>query len=142
MPEYWAWKAMKQRCYNPKHPKFKDYGKRGIVVCRRWRESFEDFFADMGPRPPGHQLERSNNDGDYKPRNCKWATRSQQQRNTRRGRWTVIDGRKNHVRGHARARGIPESTFRVSLFGRKGNAEACRRYRERQREHHNASKAT
>lgn len=143
MPEYWAWKNMRARCYNRNHPKFVDYGKRGISVCRRWRESFESFFADMGPRPKGRKgrtskytLERLDNDGNYTPRNCVWATRSQQQRNTRLGRWVVIDGRRNHIRGHARSRGVPESTFRVSLFGRdaKANAEACRRYRERKKE--------
>jgi hypothetical protein len=68
-------------CENPKHMHFGRYGGRGISVCDRWRRSFADFVADMGPRPDGHTLDRVNNDGNYEPDNCRWATRKQQSNN-------------------------------------------------------------
>lgn len=79
---YVSWDAMLQRCTNVKHHKWKDYGGRGIRVCRRWHK-FENFLADMGERPVGKTLDRKNNDGNYCKGNCRWATRSEQQRNKR-----------------------------------------------------------
>jgi hypothetical protein len=86
-PEYWVWSIMKDRCLNANNAKFKDYGGRGIKVCDRWLgdDGFTNFIADMGRRPsPEHSIDRIENDGNYEPGNCRWATRSQQQRNTRR----------------------------------------------------------
>lgn len=81
-PEYRAWWQMKQRCYNPRNERFHRYGGRGITVCPEWIRSFEAFFADMGKRPTrDHSIDRINNDAGYAPGNCRWATRSQQQRN-------------------------------------------------------------
>jgi hypothetical protein len=76
---------MKTRCSNPRNPAFMDYGGRGIEVCPRWEVSFEAFLADMGPRTsPAHSIDRKNNDGNYEPGNCRWATASEQARNRRR----------------------------------------------------------
>lgn len=76
---------MVQRCHNPKHPKFATYGGRGILVCERWRESFETFLADVGPRPsPKHSIDRHPDpNGNYEPGNVRWATQKQQMRSTR-----------------------------------------------------------
>lgn len=82
-PEYQAWSSMRQRCLNPNNPQYCDYGGRGISICERW-EVFETFLEDMGKRPAGLSIERKNNDGNYEPSNCVWATRTKQNRNTRR----------------------------------------------------------
>jgi hypothetical protein len=82
--EYITWVHMKQRCFNSKHKRYADYGGRGITVCEGWL-SFENFISDMGNSPSGkHTLERIDNDGIYEKSNCKWATMSEQSRNTRK----------------------------------------------------------
>jgi hypothetical protein len=84
-PEYNSWVGMKGRCLNEHGPDFRLYGGRGIAVCERWRDSFEAFYTDMGPRPsPMHSIDRfPNNDGHYEPGNCRWATPREQRLNQR-----------------------------------------------------------
>lgn len=105
---------MKQRCYNPKKPCFLRYGGRGITVCSRWLESFENFLADMGPRPVGTSLDRINNGGNYEPGNCRWATAKEQQRNTRYNVKITVGGITKSVTEWSELNNIP----RAAIFQR------------------------
>ena len=92
-PEYNTHQLMKRRCYEKTNEHYKYYGSRGIKVCDRWLESFENFYEDMGPKPSKkHSLDRIDNDGDYCPENCKWSTHTQQTNNTRKNVFVEIDG--------------------------------------------------
>ncbi|HRH15739.1 MAG TPA: hypothetical protein PK225_15490, partial [Azonexus sp.] len=85
--EYRAWLNMKCRCYNRLSTGYQMYGGRGIKVCAKWRFSFDAFYADVGPAPsPKHSIDRIDTNGSYRPGNVRWATRSVQNKNTRRSR--------------------------------------------------------
>jgi hypothetical protein len=88
---YWRWRAMIQRCTNPKNSQWTSYGGRGIAVCERWR-TFENFYADMGDPPPGMSLDRIDVNGNYEPSNCRWATFSRQARNLRKTPMLTFNG--------------------------------------------------
>ena len=91
-PTYYTWQSMHSRCYRPSNPNFHSYGGRGISVCDRWHV-FEHFLQDMGERPPGCTLDRfPDQNGDYRPDNCRWATAKQQGRNTRQNRYIEAFG--------------------------------------------------
>lgn len=91
-PEFSTWDGMKSRCYNKNVTHYSKYGGRGIKVCQRWLESFENFYADMGQKPSGdHSIERRDNDGDYSPDNCIWATAREQALNRKTNVYLTIN---------------------------------------------------
>ena len=93
LAEYNAWTGMHERCDRPESPGFKNYGGRGIKICPEWQDSFEAFYRDLGSKPtPQHSIDRIDNDKGYSKENCRWATRSEQQRNTRTNRLLTING--------------------------------------------------
>lgn len=84
-PEYNVWHHMIQRCNNHNNNRYEDWGGRGIKICDKWVDDFEAFYADMGKRPSAnHSIDRINNDGDYEPGNCRWATPKEQSSNRRK----------------------------------------------------------
>lgn len=96
--EYISWASMLWRCRNPASAAYAGYGGRGIKVCDRWRRSFTAFLEDMGERPgPGCSIDRIDNDGDYTPDNCRWATAKEQARNRRPTFWITIQGEKKSL---------------------------------------------
>ena len=108
--EFNSWRSMLERCSNKNNKQYKDYGGRGISVCARWQNSFENFYADMGPCPEGLTLERNDTNGNYEPSNCRWATRLEQSRNRRCA--LLYDGKT--LKDLAKETGIPYGT----LYGR------------------------
>jgi len=110
-PEYRAWGDMKQRCQRPSHASYKNYGGRGITVCDRW-QTFENFFADMGERPTQqHSIDRRDNNGNYTPENCRWATRDEQMSNLRKTRLITFNGETLHMAEWARRTGIKSANI-------------------------------
>jgi hypothetical protein len=92
-PTYVTWHSMKQRCRDKNHSAYFKYGGRGITFCDRWL-NFNNFLCDMGERPTGKTLDRINNNGNYEPTNCKWSTKKEQARNTRKNRYIDFNGKK------------------------------------------------
>lgn len=114
--EYAAWQAMKNRC-DPRHVFYRHYGGRGITICARWLESFENFLADVGPRPsPAHSLDRINNDGNYEPSNVRWATQTEQVRNRRGMKLYEFKGERLVLPEIAARTGVPCDRLRQRII--------------------------
>jgi hypothetical protein len=136
-PEFNIWKGMKYRCSHAGGKYFKNYGGRGISVCERWATSFANFLEDMGKRPSiSHTIERANNDGNYEPGNCRWATRAEQALNTRRvldlrgkifGRLTVIERADRRLWKCLCLCGTVKLVHSSDLGGHKTTSCGCRR---------------
>lgn len=128
MPEHNSWVHIIQRCTNPKNHKYPSYGGRGVTVCDRWRHSFPNFFQDMGPRPSKHHsIDRINNDGNYEPENCRWASPLQQSRNSTNPRAVVRSDGKIY-------RSLTDAANELGVKARdisdtcRGRHKTCRRY--------------
>lgn len=111
---YKSWNGMIQRCHGDKGSKHPRYGGRGIYVCERWR-IFENFLEDMRECPEDHTIDRIDNDGNYTPENCRWATKKQQANNTKDTIWIEL-GRETHTLSQwSEMTGIPSLTFLARL---------------------------
>lgn len=116
LPEYSTWKSIRRRCLVETSKDYKDYGGRGIKICDTWIESFENFYADMGPRPsPNHSIDRENNNGNYEPGNCRWTTAEEQALNKRTTRYVIYHGESIPMVQLARTHGINYSRLKYLL---------------------------
>ena len=113
-PTYQSWADMKSRCTNDNTKSYKDYGGRGITYDLRWN-AFENFLSDMGERPKGTTLDRTNNEGNYEPSNCKWATKKEQANNRRTSKYITWDGKTQTVSQWENELKISGGTLRVRL---------------------------
>lgn len=114
---YTAWVNMRERCSNPMSTSFKTHGARGITVCDSWSQSFERFLSDMGERPSSkHSLDRyPNNDGNYEPGNCRWATSKEQNRNKRSNAYITHDGKTKTIAEWAEISGVQRYTLKARI---------------------------
>jgi hypothetical protein len=113
-PEYRVWSGMRNRCNNVNEPCYHRYGGRGIKICERWSD-FDSFFADMGARPEGASLERIDNDKDYSPENCRWATVTEQANNRRTSRLLEYKGQTYTLAQLSRLCGIATCSINYRL---------------------------
>lgn len=114
--EYNTWLGLRARCKNVAAPQYEHYGGRGIKVCKRWDDSFKAFLADMGPRPSAkHSIDRIDNDGDYEPGNCRWATVSEQRNNMSSNAPITLGERTMNVTDWARELRLNRTTIMARL---------------------------
>jgi len=121
-----VWRTMHNRCYSESQKCFKDYGARGIAVDPRWHGSqgFKQFLADMGEPLEGQTIERINNDGNYGPDNCRWATRTEQARNKRNNRWLTANGETKTLKDWAASLGCAPAAILYRLRSGMSEQEA------------------
>ena len=112
---YYIWWAMYERCYRKKNNNYKHYGARGIKVCKKWYK-FENFYEDMGDIPKGKTLDRIDNNSNYCPNNCRWATRKEQQNNTSRNHFITYKGETKTMAQWADKFGIQYNIFRSRIY--------------------------
>lgn len=130
-PAYRCWVAMIQRCCNPNNEDFHHYGGRGIVVCQRWKDSFFAFAEDMGNRPsPEHKIERIDNDGNYTPENCRWATQLEQTNNKRTNHKITHDGQTRTIAEWSRIIGVGQKTICQRLLRGDSDSDSLRPIRQ------------
>lgn len=110
-PTYRTWSNMMSRCFNPYVSSFSIYGGRGITVCERWKNSFENFLEDMGEKPKGKSIERIDSNGNYEPGNCRWATAKEQSNNTSRNVFLTFNGKTQTIAQWAEEIGMSKSTL-------------------------------
>lgn len=123
--EYGTWAQMRSRCNDPHSNNYDSYGGRGISVCARW-DSFANFLADMGPRPPGHSIDRIDVNGNYEPGNCRWADRKTQSRNTRRTTYVEFNGAVRPLIDVVAELGMSLSAVRARIRRGRTSEEAIR----------------
>ncbi len=128
---YLSWVGMRNRCLRKNAVGYKDYGGRGIRVCAAWRNSFAAFLADMGEKPPGTSLDRIDNNGNYEPKNCRWATPSEQARNSRRTRMVTYAGESLSAIEWAERTNVCYQTFIgwLNRYGTEKAFECAKNYR-------------
>ncbi len=126
--EYFTWQSMKKRCYDINDKHYMDYGGRGIVVCDKWKNDFQEFYNDMGKKPKGLTIERIDNNGNYEPTNCKWATQQEQIHNKRKrkGTQSIYRGVSYRTSGWRSRIGINGKTINIGSF--KTEIEAARAF--------------
>lgn len=130
--EYATWRSMKARCNNPENKSYKDYGERGITICNRWsgEDGFEKFLEDMGCKPSkDHSLDRMDNEGNYEPTNCRWATRREQSINRRSNKWLEFEGRKMIIKDWGRELGTDINGIKYFLKRGKSFSEIVEYFR-------------
>jgi hypothetical protein len=131
-PEYTSWQSMKDRCLNPESESYPGYGGRGIGVCDRWQgeNGFENFLADLGPRPEGTTLDRwpNNKDGHYEPGNCRWGTDYEQARNKRRNHWIEYKGERKVLADWAYFFGVRPCSIYSHISRGKSETEVIEYY--------------
>lgn len=122
---YNTWAHVRQRCLNPKNHAYRYYGGRGIMICDRWKDSFENFLADMGEAPSSeHSIDRIDHNGNYEPGNCRWAIKEEQANNKRTNRLFTVDGRTQTLAQWAREKGISPETITQRIKGGMSEKDA------------------
>ena len=117
--EYNTWRSMRARCGDPKADRYPHYGGRGIRVCQAWEKDFARFLSDVGPRPSrDHFLDRIDNNGDYRPGNVKWSTRSEQQRNTAQNVVVELNGERHCIKEWSEILGVTYTTLYTRIVSR------------------------
>tara|TARA_R110002051_G_scaffold242078_1_gene302440 strand:+ start:921 stop:1466 length:546 start_codon:yes stop_codon:yes gene_type:complete len=113
---YMSYRDMLNRCYNPNNKSYLNYGGRGITVCPEWKDSFWAFLEDMGERPDGYSIERIDVNGDYTPENCKWISRSDQQKNKRNTVYVSYKGKEHRLAELAEELGVNYNALHKRIF--------------------------
>lgn len=125
--EYAIWNAMMQRCHNSKYADYPRYGGRGIRVCKRW-QTFANFYRDMGKKPAGGSIERTDNDKGYSPGNCKWETQKHQSRNKSSSRSLKANGKTKVITDWAKELGVTTGSISYHLNNGKSMSEIVRHF--------------